>query len=187
MRLQETTKELLMFLATAGILAVAATSPYFLVNLAQRYLKECNISSEKKRARNVAQALASAKRSKLIILREEEEKLIVELSERGRRKVKELQFQSLKIPTPPKWDKKWRLVIFDIPETTTGKLARQALAEKLRLLGFVLLQKSVWAHPYPCENEVRLVTENFGVSRFVHIVVAESISNDAKLYSRFSL
>lgn len=166
---------------------MAVTSPYFLVNLAQRYLKECNIPPEKKRARKVAQALASAKRSKLIILREEEGKFIVELSERGRRKIKEVQFQSLKIPTPPEWDKKWRLVIFDIPETKRGKLARQALVEKLRILGFVFLQKSVWAHPYPCENEVRLVAENFGVSRFIHIVVAESISNDAKLHSRFSL
>jgi DNA-binding transcriptional regulator PaaX len=187
MRLQETTKGLLIFLATAGILAVAVTSPYFLINLAQRYLKERNIPPEKKRARNVAQALASAKRSKLIILREEDGKLIVELSERGRRKIKGLEFQDLKIPTPQKWDKKWRLVIFDIPETKKGKLARQALVEKLRLLGFILLQKSVWAHPYPCEKEVRLVAENFGVSRFIHIVVAESISNDAKLYSRFSL
>ena len=187
MRLQETTKEILLYLATAGIIAVAATSPYFLVNLAKRYLEEQHLSPEKKRARNVAQALASAKRSRLVILKEKDGKFIVELSERGRRKVRELDFQDLKIPTPPTWDKKWRLVIFDIPETKKGRLARQALTEKLHLLGFVLLQKSVWAHPYPCENEVRLVAENFGVLRFVHIIVAESISDDARLHSRFSL
>ena len=79
MRLQETTKELLLYLATAGLLMVVTTSPYFLVSLAKRYLEEQNLSPEKKRARNVAQALASAKRSRLIILNENGGKYTVEL------------------------------------------------------------------------------------------------------------
>lgn len=187
MRLKETTKELLLYLAVAGMVAVATTSPYFLVNLAKRYLQERNLSPEKKRARNVAQALASAKRSKLIILREKDGKFIVELSERGKRMIRELDFENLKIPIPSKWDRKWRMVIFDIPEKNQGKFARHALTEKLHRLGFMQFQKSVWVHPYPCENEVKLVAENFEVSRFVHVVVAESISSDAELYSHFDL
>ena len=51
---------------------------------------------------------------------------------------------------PKKWDGKWRMLIFDIPEK------RKSLREKIRLtlsdIGFVNLQDSVWIYPYSCED-----------------------------------
>ncbi len=39
------------------------------------------------------------------------------LTEKGEKRAKEIQFNNLIIEKPEKWDKKWRLVIFDISET----------------------------------------------------------------------
>lgn len=50
------------------------------------------------------------------------------------------------------WDKMWRLVIFDIEEKS--KVQRESLREKLKGLGFGMLQKSVWISPFPLENEL---------------------------------
>lgn len=45
------------------------------------------------------------------------------------------------------WDKKWRIAFFDIQEIRKG--LRNALRKRLKELGFVMLQKSVWISPHP--------------------------------------
>ncbi|MDP2860845.1 MAG: PaaX family transcriptional regulator C-terminal domain-containing protein, partial [bacterium] len=44
------------------------------------------------------------------------------------------------------WDGKWRIVAFDIAEI--NHLLRQTLREKLKNLGFGMLQKSIWLTPH---------------------------------------
>jgi phenylacetic acid degradation operon negative regulatory protein len=50
------------------------------------------------------------------------------------------------------WDKKWRMVIFDIPEVT--RRDRDFLRSQLQWLGFLELQKSVWIFPYEIKSEL---------------------------------
>lgn len=45
-----------------------------------------------------------------------------------------------------KWDGKWRLVIFDIGEEI--RILRDSLRDKLKELGFGMLQKSIYISPY---------------------------------------
>ena len=56
-------------------------------------------------------------------------------------------------------DGEWRIVIFDIPEKF--KKAREALRMKLKELGFLELQKSVFIFPYECEDEINFIVEVF--------------------------
>lgn len=56
-----------------------------------------------------------------------------------------------------KWDKKWRLVVFDIEEK--HKSQRDKIRSKLKSLGFGMLQESVWISPFPIEGEL---VEYFG-------------------------
>jgi DNA-binding transcriptional regulator PaaX len=186
MKFSEDAKGFLSFLAIAGILTVVITSPYFLSSIASAYLREKSLPSQRKHARRIAQAIASARRNKLIVISMKEDTYKVELSDKGKRKIKELEFYNLKIQAPEKWDKKWRIVIFDIPNTVQ-KTIRNTFVAKLKSLDFCLLQKSVWVHPYPCENEIQFVVEVFGISRFVSIIVADSISDETKLYRHFNL
>lgn len=51
------------------------------------------------------------------------------------------------------WDKKWRVVIFDISERK--KWQRDGLRAKLKDLGFGMLQESVWITPFPVANELK--------------------------------
>src|SRR3989344_3326934 len=39
-----------------------------------------------------------------------------ELTEDGERKLRQLEIQGYQLVRPKKWDKKWRVIIFDIPE-----------------------------------------------------------------------
>ena len=53
--------------------------------------------------------------------------------------------------SPSRWDGRWRMVIFDIPETR--KSERDYLRHLLLSYGFRKLQASVWASPYKVPRE----------------------------------
>ena len=190
MRNRELTKTILLSLATAGMIAVAATSPYFLINIAREIKRNRKYIQKKLRnqfkERNIAKALKRLKENRLIILTEKDGKFKIELTEKGKRKVKEIQFLNMKVEKPEAWDKKWRIVIFDIPDKYK-KRARDALREKLKELEFYQLQKSVWVHPYPCEKEIQFLCELFDITPFVNIIEANNVYNDIKLKKYFGL
>ncbi|MFH1462217.1 MAG: CRISPR-associated endonuclease Cas2 [bacterium] len=177
------TKKILMGLLFTGAVMIAATSPYFIVNIARHYIKRKEYKSYNKR--KIAQAFSNLKKNRLVILKEKGDKIIVELTEKGKRRLKEYQFDDLQITNPKTWDHKWRIIIFDIPDKK--RVARNVLRDKLKKLGFFQLQKSVWVHPFPCENEIQLVAEIFQVTPFVNIILAEKIFNDVNLKKHFHL
>lgn len=101
------------------------------------------------------------------------------LTEKGRRKILIFNADNLKIKKPAFWDKKWRMVIFDIPESK--KRARNALRQKLGNLSFYSWQKSVFVHPYNCLDEIEFITELFQVRPYVRFFEATNILNEAEL------
>src|SRR3989344_8918785 len=170
-------KDILLYLTAAGVIAIAATSPFFLINLAKLFVKNKKYLKREYDRHKIAKALERLKRNRLRILRETQDKFIVELTEKGKRKVEEIKLDDMAIKVPLNWDGKWRIVIFDIPEKQ-HKRARNTLREKLQKLGFYQLQKSVWALPYPCEKEIQFLCELFDINRFVNIIIADKIYND---------
>lgn len=186
-RYGDATREILSYLVLAGGIAIAATSPYFLINLARAISHNKKYFKKEIENYKVARALRRLEKNRLVILKElENGKFTIELTEKGRRKVKEIQLDELTIKKSDFWDKKWRMVIFDIPDKTRRR-ARDALRDKLRDVGFCQLQKSVWVFPYPCENEIQFLCELFDINPFVNIVVAQSIYDDVKLKKHFQL
>jgi DNA-binding transcriptional regulator PaaX len=107
------------------------------------------------------------------------------LSEKGKRKVLEFNIDNIKINKPIRWDKKWRMVMFDIPEKR--RVARNILREKLKEIGFREIQKSVFIHPYPCFDEINFITEYFQLRRFVRFGEMVSLSNEEELRLKFKL
>ena len=71
-----------------------------------------------------------------------------------------------------KWDKKWRVVIFDIPQEKS--LQRQSFRRKLVLMGFQPIQKSVFVFPYPCEEEIAIIARELNITNNIDILLAES-------------
>lgn len=105
-----------------------------------------------------------------------EDEVCIRLTELGARKLeekrnlrKEKALLNLKV-RDEKWDGKWRIVIFDIPET--NKRIRQALRETLRALEFWPLQKSVWISKKDYTKELRRWVRELGLSK--HILTFET-------------
>lgn len=101
---------------------------------------------------------------------------------------KELELYELKkkIVTPPKkWDKKWRVVAFDIWERRRG--VRNAVRRYLNELGFVHLQNSVWVYPYECREVVELLKTYYKVRPAVLYMTVESMEDDKYLKKKFNL
>lgn len=72
-----------------------------------------------------------------------------------------------------RWDKKWRIVVFDIEETS--KRIRERLRNKLKELGFGMLQKSVFISPYNIAQDFLEFLENLGLTDFAYIIEASDI------------
>ena len=103
----------------------------------------------------------------------------------GERIVLQDKLDAMKLNTSHRWDRKWRLVIFDIPHK--HKKGRDALARKLRDLGMYPLQKSVYITPYPCENEINFITSIFEVQKYVLILHLSSFEGQEKFEHHFRL
>ncbi|NLC31440.1 MAG: hypothetical protein GX765_05325 [Candidatus Moranbacteria bacterium] len=111
----------------------------------------------------------------------------VELTLKGKRLANRMKLDEIKINKPKKWDKKWRLVFFDIPES--NRVARDALRKKIKELGLVEIQKSIFIHPYFCKNEIDKVVNFFELKKY--IVQCETVDIDRnlelKLKKRFKI
>ncbi|MBI2017728.1 helix-turn-helix transcriptional regulator [Candidatus Daviesbacteria bacterium] len=70
------------------------------------------------------------------------------------------------------WDGKWRIVIFDIPENK--KVVREVLRGRLKLWGFQLWQKSVWASKKNLTNKLRGLIKELGIEDWVLVIESEN-------------
>ncbi|HEY4506122.1 MAG TPA: hypothetical protein VJJ24_01590 [Candidatus Paceibacterota bacterium] len=107
------------------------------------------------------------------------------LSEKGRQKAITLDISNLQIKEPIKWDGNWRVVLFDIPEYL--RKVRDTLRNHLLDMGFVEYQKSVFVHPYPCQNEIDFLIETYEIRRFVRFMVSSSFDDELKFRRHFKL
>lgn len=84
-----------------------------------------------------------------------------------------------------KWDGRWRMIVFDVPER------RRPIRNRLRAvmceIGFVRLQDSVWVYPYDCEDFVALLKAELRIGKDVLYAIADTIEHDKSLRLHFKL
>lgn len=114
-----------------------------------------------------------------------EGELMVQLTKDGKRMLKNLRYETLCIPPPTKWDGAWRLVAFDIPEKK--RATRFLFRKKLREMGFVRIEKSLFLHPHPCTTEIAYLVDFLGIAPFVHLIHATSFNDDLRWQRHFKL
>jgi len=107
------------------------------------------------------------------------------ITDRGKRELKSFAINLIKVSKPKKWDQKWRLVMFDLP-IRYSKI-RNALRFKLKQIGFVQFQKSVWIYPYPCLEEILFVADYYKIGKFVEVMTIFEINGDSKFRKLFDL
>lgn len=84
-----------------------------------------------------------------------------------------------------KWDRKWRIVVYDIPDQYAG--LRRQIRLVLKRAGFKKLQQSVWVFPRECEELVSLIQKESQLSQRVLYGVLEHMQNDTELRKLFGL
>ncbi|MEK7148026.1 MAG: hypothetical protein AAB758_01890 [Patescibacteria group bacterium] len=108
-----------------------------------------------------------------------------QLTSEGEKILRRWELYEYKLKKPKKWDNKWRMIIFDIPEKK--KRVRMQISSLFRQAGLYRLQDSVWIYPYDCENIIGLLKTDFGVGKDVLYVIADEIENDRHLREEFKL
>ena len=178
---KEIAKKILLGLAGGAFLTLAMVAPRALI-AAKPFIDEW----KKYDQRRLRAALKRMEKQKIIEFRETKKgETIIKITKKGEERVLKYKFSNLVIPKPKKWDRIWRIVIFDIPNRKT--LARNALREKLREFGFYKIQKSVFVYPYECENEIEFIKAIFDIQAYVIMIRAKEIDNEKFLRRYFSL
>lgn len=177
----EIVKDIFYWLMIAGAVSIAATSPYFAANLLKSRAK-----LEKYPNKKISSSFYNLKRQGLINIKKSNHQIYISLTDAGKKKAGWMQIDQLKIIRPKKWDKKWRLLMFDISQMR--KVLREALRGKLKELEFAPFQKSIWICPFDCRAEVELLKSFFGLSdEEVCLVAIENIGDDRKFKKIFHL
>jgi hypothetical protein len=120
--------------------------------------------------------LKRLEKQKLVEIKEENGIQVVELTERGKKRILRYSLEELEIKKPKFWDESWRLVSYDIPNEL--KFQRRFFHHYLLAWGFYPLHESSLLHAYPCEKEVEFLREYLGISEYVRIFKVAKIEND---------
>ena len=131
-------------------------------------------------------AITDLYKSKILEQKENNDgSLTIVLTENGKRKALTYQIDEMKIKKAQKWDKRWRIVLFDIPEKK--KKIREAIRHHLKNLDFFEYQKSVFVQPYDCKNEIEYIIEFYNIRKYVRFIIADSLDNELHLINHFKL
>ncbi len=135
--------------------------------------------------KNASSYFLKLRKQKLVEIKEEGKYHKLILTENGRKIFMRFDYEELKIQEPRIWDRNFRMIVFDIPERK--RTARDSLREKMKELGCIKFNDSVWVYPYPCQKEIDFIANYWGIGKYVHFVVAKEITNRGVLEKAFSL
>jgi len=175
----EIAKIILKSLVVVGTVAVVVALP----GVAQVFML-FNPKNGKENYR-IRQSLYSLEKKKLVRIYKKDGKEVIEITNKGRKKVLQYDLEDMAIKKPKSWDGMWRVVMFDIPETKRG--ARNAISRKLKELGFHPLQKSVFVFPYDCRDEIDFIGEYFRARKYIQYMEVENIDEELRLKKKFSI
>ena len=123
---------------------------------------------QKKDRYALSQAIKRLRKRGLIEKEERgENEIILKLTDKGREKA---LFES---SHGFKWDGRWRIVIFDIPESK--KSVRNIFRWKLKSWGFVKWQKSVWASKKNITEPMRELTKELEIDDWVLVLESDNV------------
>lgn len=110
---------------------------------------------------------------------------IIRLTSAGKRKILHFSLETLFVEKPKRWDKKWRLVVYDVPrrDKKLGDIIRAAL----KSIGFFGIQKSIYIFPYPCFDQIEFLREYYGLGDNVQYMLVEHIEHDTAYKTYFNL
>lgn len=101
----------------------------------------------------------------------------------GKKVALNFKAHQMKIKPTKKWDGKWRVVTFDVPEK--ARYVRDGIRAALKRMEFFEYQKSVFIHPFECQDEVDFIIEFYEARPWVRFLIVESLDNEFHLLTHF--
>ena len=176
----------LKIVGMAGIVLIALTNPRSGEVLIKGLSRELKKKELKYKRSELAKSLWYLRKKKYVeIIEQNDSQVKIRITGKGIERVKKFDINNLKIQPMKTWDAKWRVVIFDIPEK--NKNAREMFRNKLKELGFYMIQKSVFVCPWDCVDEIVFLRNILEINPHVSIILAEAIDEEMKLRRLFNV
>ena len=174
-------KALLTTLLIGGMIAIGAAPRINILKLLGNKKR-----NQYRLKHQVNDALIRLSRKGLVAFVIKEGRKFARLTPAGSQRLKlEQEKAALLLQRKKRWDKRWRVIIFDIPERRRG--VRSRLRAIMQECGFVRLQDSVWVYPHDCEDLTVLMKAELKTGSSILYMVVEKIENDAWLKKHFSI
>ncbi|MEK7096128.1 MAG: hypothetical protein AAB896_02450 [Patescibacteria group bacterium] len=154
---RDTINRALRIIGSAGFSGQSITAPS-----ASRGLAHLLRKSPSKQI-NYSRLLYDLKRQGLVDVANQAGRVRYTITPAGAYRLQALALDEIRILSPRTWDKKWRLVAFDVPVKQSRQ--RQEFVARLHALNFFMLQRSLWIHPFPCFKEVEKIASHYNVLR----------------------
>ncbi|MBU2036597.1 hypothetical protein KJ866_00075 [Patescibacteria group bacterium] len=186
--IRQTGKIILAAVFISGAIALSIAAPNIfsgLGGLRKSFFKNKKSKIKKSDWQKIRMNLYNLKNNKLIKWSESGDKIILKITPKGRRLFIKKRMRDLKIKKQQKWDRLWRIVMFDIPNNLGIK--RDIFRQKLKNLGFYQFQKSAYIIPYPCQQELEATLEYYNLYDYVTYIEATHISGEQKCQRYFGL
>ncbi len=106
-----------------------------------------------------------------------------EITPKGLSRIDNFKSEITEIKRPEIWDKKWRVVVFDIPEK--HRVERDIFRNNLIKIGFQSVQESIYVYPFDCTKETMVLAGRLNISDNVLIMISEIIQNEEKIIDQF--
>lgn len=108
-----------------------------------------------------------------------------QMTSKGENLLHRWQLADFQLEKPKKWDKKWRIIIYDISEKK--RKIRDQIRNLFNSSGLYRLQDSVWVYPYDCEDIITLLKSEMGVGKNVLYLIVDELENDKYLREHFDV
>lgn len=173
--------DLLVLVAQAGVMGLTVLAPNAVMALEKPLTNFLHGAEKRKEAKRIGHYL---KRQKLITVTELDDGTYrIELTDEGKTRSTKANFERLEVPET-KWDKKWRVIMFDIPEE--HKQARDYISRHIRRIGFKQLQRSVFVYPHSVDEFIILLKEIFPeIGKYFTYMTVEEIDQHNALVKHF--
>ncbi len=176
------TEKLLKDIAMVGIVLLSGKHLSSGLRAARKWKREY----ENKKREDITKALRNLSHRKLLTLQYTDNgDLKATITSKGKQTIRRIDLDAMMLPRSDKWDGTWHVVIFDVPNKKSKN--RSAFTQHIKNLGFQLMQKSVWAYPYKCHEEIMILRKFYEIEKHVIYIETKFVEDEPVWKSKFGL
>ena len=158
----ETYQLILKILGVVGVASIAVLAPNAL-----QAISMLQGGGKRRSLYYLTSVLGRMESRGFVAIHKEGENGVVSITEKGKRELDRYRFHEKSLEKK-RWDKKWRIVIYDIPEDKRG--VRDLFRRRLKEWGFKKWQQSTWITKKDVTEKLRKLVKKLGITNWVAII-----------------